>query len=91
MKINKNLLKKLSFLSKININKNKKKNIIINLNKVILWMKKLKNLNIKDIYPLENMSQEINILKNDYKKIIFFSKKKNKKLIKEKKYFKILK
>lgn len=86
MKINKNLLKKISKLSKIEINKKNIKLITIDLNKIILWIEKLKKINVKNICPLNNMSLENNILRKDkVLKIHLFS------TIKKNKYFKIKK
>jgi aspartyl/glutamyl-tRNA(Asn/Gln) amidotransferase C subunit len=66
MSVNKKIVRKISYLSKIYLCSNKERKEIVNsLNEMVLLINKLEDLNIFGIEPLFNMSSEVNVLKSD--------------------------
>ena len=65
MKIDEELLLKLSDLARVNIDKSGKEKLKKDLSDIITWMEKLKEVDTTDVEPLTNMSQEVNRWRED--------------------------
>ena len=64
--IDRKLLKKISNLSKINLDYDREKSILYDLNQIIKWVDKFNDLDVKKIKPLFTMSFKINSLREDF-------------------------
>ncbi|HOZ85316.1 MAG TPA: Asp-tRNA(Asn)/Glu-tRNA(Gln) amidotransferase subunit GatC [Niabella sp.] len=65
MEVNEVLVDKLAHLSKLSFTEQEKKDISKDLQKMIGFVEKLNELDLKDIEPLMHMSDEINVLRED--------------------------
>jgi len=65
MKIDKITLDKLANLAKLEFSQEESKEMIQELNMVLEWVEKLKEIDTENVEPLSNMSQEINRLRED--------------------------
>lgn len=65
MEVNEAMVNKLANLSKLSFNEDEKKAISKDLEKMIGFVEKLNELDLKDAEPLMHMSEEINVLRDD--------------------------
>lgn len=65
MKIDKPLLQKIAQLAQIDINVHNEEVLLEDLNKIVTWVEKLKDLDTAGIRPLVTMAAEHNVLQED--------------------------
>lgn len=65
MEVNEALIDKLAHLSKLSFSPEEKKEFMGDLEKMIGFVEKLNELDLKDVAPLMHMSEEINVLRAD--------------------------
>ena len=65
MEINNKLINKLADLAKLKFNNKAKEVIKSDLKKILIFIKKLKEVNTKNVEPLIYLTEEINILRDD--------------------------
>jgi len=65
MEVNESLIDKLAHLSKLTFTEQEKKDIATDLQNMIGFVEKLKELNLTDVEPLMHMSDEVNVLRDD--------------------------
>ena len=65
MKVDKETLKKIAHLSRLELDENKEKEMLESLSEILTWVEKLNELDTDDIDPLTSMSMEINALRED--------------------------
>lgn len=65
MEVNEALIDKLAHLSKLSFSPDEKKEFMGDLEKMIGFVEKLNELDLKDVEPLMHMSEEINVLRAD--------------------------
>lgn len=65
MKIDDELLSKLSILARVNIEESRKEKIKNDLSEILSWMEKLQEVDTTGIEPLTNMSKEVNRYRED--------------------------
>jgi len=65
MEVNDALVEKLAQLSRLNFNEDEKAEIKSDLQRMISFVEKLKELDLDDTEPLIHMSDEINVLRED--------------------------
>jgi aspartyl-tRNA(Asn)/glutamyl-tRNA(Gln) amidotransferase subunit C len=65
MEVNDALVDKLAHLSKLTFSENEKKEIAHDLQRMIGFVEKLNELDLKEVEPLMHMSDEINVLRED--------------------------
>lgn len=65
MEVNEAMVNKLANLSKLSFNEDETKAISKDLEKMIGFVEKLNELDLKDAEPLMHMSEEINVLRDD--------------------------
>lgn len=65
MKIDSEIVDKLSDLSKLEFDSDSKKEIINDLNRMLAFIEKLNEINTDNIEPLIYMSDEVNVLRDD--------------------------
>lgn len=65
MKVDKNTLKKIAHLSRLEIDPKNEKPLLESLSDILTWVEKLNELDTEHVEPLTNISQEINALRKD--------------------------
>ena len=65
MKVDKETLKKIAHLSRLELDESKEEEMLKSLSEILTWVEKLNELDTDDIDPLTNMSMEINALRED--------------------------
>lgn len=65
MKVGHELVQKLATLAKLNFDAGQEKEIINDLSRIIVFVDKLKELNVDGVEPLIYMNDETNILRRD--------------------------
>lgn len=65
MEVNEALIDKLAHLSKLSFSATEKQEIMQDLQKMIGFVDKLNELDLKEVEPLMHMSDEINVLRED--------------------------
>ena len=65
MDVNEAMVDKLAHLSKLSFSDEEKTGIAGDLQKMIGFVEKLNELDLKDVEPLMHMSEEINVLRDD--------------------------
>lgn len=65
MEVNEALVNKLTHLSKLSFSDEEKSGIMHDLQRMIGFVEKLKELELSDVEPLMHMSDEINVLRDD--------------------------
>lgn len=68
MKIDNATVDKLADLAKLEFDKESKKNIITDLNRILSFIEKLNELDTDNVEPLIYMTDEVNILRDDITK-----------------------
>ncbi|MFT3903719.1 MAG: Asp-tRNA(Asn)/Glu-tRNA(Gln) amidotransferase subunit GatC [Niabella sp.] len=65
MEVNEALVDKLAHLSKLSFAPEEKSEIAADLQRMIAFVEKLNELDLRDVEPLMHMSEEINVLRED--------------------------
>ena len=65
MEVNDELVEKLAHLARLQFNEEEKKEIRTDLQKMIIFVEKLDELNLDGVEPLLHMSDEVNVLRSD--------------------------
>jgi aspartyl-tRNA(Asn)/glutamyl-tRNA(Gln) amidotransferase subunit C len=65
MKVDKETLKKIAHLARLDLDEGKEKEMLQSLSEILTWVEKLNELNTDKIDPLTNMSMEVNVLRED--------------------------
>ncbi len=65
MEVNESLVEKLAHLSRLTFSESEKKEIADDLQRMIGFVEKLNELDLKDVEPLMHMSEERNVLRDD--------------------------
>ena len=65
MNIDKNTLQKIAHLSRLEVNEKEEQAMIKDLNEIITWVEQLNEVDTTDVEPLTNMSQEVNVFRED--------------------------
>jgi aspartyl-tRNA(Asn)/glutamyl-tRNA(Gln) amidotransferase subunit C len=65
MRVDKETLKKIAHLSRLDLDEGKEKEMLQSLSEILTWVEKLNELNTDNIDPLTNMSMEVNALRED--------------------------
>ena len=65
MKVDKETLKKIAHLSRLELDEAKEEEMLESLSEILTWVEKLNELDTDSIDPLTNMSMEINALRED--------------------------
>ncbi|MFD3002538.1 Asp-tRNA(Asn)/Glu-tRNA(Gln) amidotransferase subunit GatC [Pontibacter toksunensis] len=61
-------IKKLAHLARLEFNEEKEQEMLQDLNKILNWMDKLRELDTESVEPLTHMSEEVNVLREDVAK-----------------------
>ncbi|MCJ8165222.1 Asp-tRNA(Asn)/Glu-tRNA(Gln) amidotransferase subunit GatC [Pontibacter sp. E15-1] len=61
-------IKKLAHLARLEFNEEKEQAMLQDLNKILNWMDKLRELDTTAVEPLTHMSEEVNVLREDIRK-----------------------
>ncbi|MBR9998447.1 MAG: Asp-tRNA(Asn)/Glu-tRNA(Gln) amidotransferase subunit GatC [Cyclobacteriaceae bacterium] len=65
MKVDKNTLKKIAHLARLEINEENEESMLESLSDILTWVEKLNEINTDGVEPLTNMSLESNMLRED--------------------------
>jgi aspartyl-tRNA(Asn)/glutamyl-tRNA(Gln) amidotransferase subunit C len=65
MKVDKETLKKIAHLARLELDERKEKEMLESLSEILTWVEKLNELDTDEIDPLTNMSMEVNALRED--------------------------
>ncbi len=65
MNIDKEVIKKIAHLARLELNEEAEKNMHKDFNKILNWMDKLNEVNTEHVEPLIHMSEEVNVLRED--------------------------
>jgi len=66
MKADKETIKKLAHLARLDFEGKDEESMINSLNKILDWVEKLKEVNTDNVEPLIHMSSELNVLREDH-------------------------
>jgi len=69
MSIDKDSIKKIAHLARLEFNETEADKMSQNFNKILTWMDKLNEVNTDHVEPLIHMSDEVNVLREDEVKI----------------------
>ncbi|MHA6249136.1 Asp-tRNA(Asn)/Glu-tRNA(Gln) amidotransferase subunit GatC [Pontibacter sp. CAU 1760] len=58
-------IKKLAHLARLEFNEEKEQEMLQDLNKILNWMDKLRELDTTSVEPLTHMTEEVNVLRDD--------------------------
>lgn len=58
-------IKKLAHLARLEFNEEKEQEMLQDLNKILDWMDKLRELDTEQVEPLTHMTEEVNVLRED--------------------------
>ncbi|WP_439881574.1 Asp-tRNA(Asn)/Glu-tRNA(Gln) amidotransferase subunit GatC [Pontibacter sp. MBLB2868] len=58
-------IRKLAHLSRLEFNEEKEQEMLQDLNKILNWVDKLRELDTESIEPLTHMSEELNVFRED--------------------------
>lgn len=65
MNITRELLDKIAHLARLDIQEDEAEKLMTDMNVIIAWIDKLKEVNTEDIEPLTSMSHELNAFRED--------------------------
>ena len=65
MEVNDSMIDKLAHLARLKFNEAEKREIKIDLQRMIVFVEKLNELNLDGVEPLLHMSEEVNVLRED--------------------------
>ena len=58
-------IRKLAHLSRLEFNEEKEQEVLQDLNKILNWVDKLRELDTESVEPLTHMSEEMNVMRED--------------------------
>jgi aspartyl-tRNA(Asn)/glutamyl-tRNA(Gln) amidotransferase subunit C len=58
-------IRKLAHLARLEFDETKEQEMLRDLNKILDWMEKLRELDTTNVEPLTHMSEEVNVLRED--------------------------
>ncbi len=65
MNIDKNTLRKIAHLARLDFEAENEEQLIKDLKEIITWVEQLKEVDTEDVEPITNMSHEINVFRED--------------------------
>ncbi len=65
MKVDKDTLKKIAHLSRLEIKKEEEEELLNSLSEILTWVEKLNEIDTDGVEPLTNMTLEVNALRED--------------------------
>jgi len=65
MKIDRDTLVKIAHLARLEVKESEEEKLLQSLSEILTWVEKLNEVDTEDIEPLTNMSQEVNMLRDD--------------------------
>lgn len=65
MIIDKEKIKKIAHLARLEFNEKDEQELIESMNKILDWMEQLKEVDTENVEPLRHMSVEVNVLRED--------------------------
>jgi len=65
MNIDKNTLRKIAHLARLELDPEKEAGMIKDLNEIITWVEQLQEVDTDGVEPLTNMSEEVNVFRED--------------------------
>ena len=65
MKVDKKTVDEIAHLARLELNEEEKKEMSVEMSKILDWMEKLNDIDTSSVEPLIHMSQEINVLRED--------------------------
>lgn len=65
MKIDKDTLRKIAHLARLDFEENAEKEMISSMTEILTWVEKLNEINTENIEPLTHMSMEVNNMRED--------------------------
>lgn len=65
MQIDKQTIRKIAHLARLEFDEKKEEQFTADFNKIIGWMDKLNEVNTDNVQPLIHMSEEVNVLRED--------------------------
>lgn len=61
-------IRKLAHLARLEFSEEKEQEVLQDLNKILDWMDKLRELNTEHVEPLTHMTEEVNVMREDIAK-----------------------
>ncbi|MFL5728271.1 MAG: Asp-tRNA(Asn)/Glu-tRNA(Gln) amidotransferase subunit GatC [Cytophagaceae bacterium] len=65
MKVDQNTIQKIIHLSRLEFDEKAEQSLLQDVNKILDWVEKLKEIDTEKVKPLTHMSEEVNILRED--------------------------
>jgi aspartyl-tRNA(Asn)/glutamyl-tRNA(Gln) amidotransferase subunit C len=65
MKVDKNTIRKIIHLSRLEFDEKAEESLLKDVNKILDWVEKLKEIDTEQVKPLTHMSDEVNVLRED--------------------------
>jgi aspartyl-tRNA(Asn)/glutamyl-tRNA(Gln) amidotransferase subunit C len=65
MKVDKNTIRKIIHLSRLEFDEKAEESLLTDVNKILDWVEKLKEIDTEQVKPLTHMSEEVNVLRED--------------------------
>ncbi|MES2732451.1 MAG: Asp-tRNA(Asn)/Glu-tRNA(Gln) amidotransferase subunit GatC [Bacteroidota bacterium] len=65
MLVDKETLRKIAHLSRLEVEEKTEKDLINSMNTILTWMEKLNEIDTSQVAPLTHMSEEVNVLRED--------------------------
>ena len=66
MKTDINTIRSLAHLARLEFNETKEQEMLTDLNKILTWIDQLNELNTDNVEPLIHMSEEVNVMREDF-------------------------
>jgi aspartyl-tRNA(Asn)/glutamyl-tRNA(Gln) amidotransferase subunit C len=67
MKVDKNTIRKIIHLSRLEFDEKAEESLLTDVNKILDWVEKLKEIDTEQVKPLTHMSEEVNVVGNTLK------------------------
>jgi aspartyl-tRNA(Asn)/glutamyl-tRNA(Gln) amidotransferase subunit C len=68
MKVDKETIRKIAHLARLDFEEKAEESMLQNMNKILDWVEKLKEINTDNVQPLIHMSDEVNVMREDIAK-----------------------
>lgn len=65
MKVDKENLKKVAHLARLNIKEGEEEKLLNDMSDILTWVEKLNELDTEGVEPLTHMTEEVNVLRTD--------------------------
>lgn len=65
MKVDKENLKKVAHLARLNIKEGEEEKLLNDMSNILTWVEKLNELDTEGVEPLTHMTEEVNVLRKD--------------------------